>query len=46
MSNYAERVKGYYERGYYTEAMVRKLGEKGRLNEEEVEEILKGDVAQ
>jgi uncharacterized XkdX family phage protein len=40
MSKFAERVKGYYTNGYYTETMVRNLATKGKLTEEEVAEIL------
>lgn len=43
MSNYAERVKGYYEHGYYTDTMVRNLAAKGKLTEDEVKQILGED---
>lgn len=40
MSSFAEKVKRYYERGIWTERMVRDAYAKGRITAEEMAEIL------
>lgn len=42
MSNYAKKVKAWYEHGLWTEAMVRNVAAKGKLTSEEVGWILGG----
>lgn len=38
-----ERIKKYYEKGLYTEAMVHKFVEKGVITEEQYAEITRKD---
>lgn len=40
MSSFALKVKKWYERGIWTEQMVRDAYEKGRITEAELQEIL------
>jgi uncharacterized XkdX family phage protein len=39
MSKFAERCKAYYESGWYTRKMLKNMVEKGKLTEEEYNEI-------
>ena len=40
MSSYAEKVKTYYENGWYTVTMLDKLLAKGKLTQVEYDEII------
>ena len=40
MSSFAEKVRRWYERGIWTERMVRDAYDKGRITAEELAEIL------
>ena len=40
MSNLAEKIKTYYDKGLYTEEQVRAFYEKGKITEEELNYIL------
>lgn len=40
MSSYAEKCRTYYEKGFYNEAMLAKLVTKGKLTQEEYDEIV------
>lgn len=40
MSSFAEKVKRYYDKGLWTEKMVRDAYDKGRITADELAEIL------
>lgn len=40
MSNLAEKIKTYYDKGLYTEEQVRAFYDKGKITEEELNYIL------
>ena len=40
MSSFAEKVKRYYDKGLWTEKMVRDAYDKGRITSDEMAEIL------
>lgn len=40
MSSYAKKVQKWYQRGFWTEDMVRDAYDKGRITAEELAEIL------
>ena len=44
MSSFAERVKRYYTAGIWNDEMVRNAYAKGRITEEEMREILGGEL--
>lgn len=41
MRKFVEKIKTYYEKGLYTEAIVHQFLEKKKINQEEYEYILK-----
>lgn len=42
MSKFAEKVRGYHAAGIWTDAMVRNAVAKGRISQDECDEILNG----
>ena len=40
MSSFAQKVKGWYDKGIWTEQMVRNAHDKGKISIDELSEIL------